>query len=330
MIREQPYLDLAEQALQHYALGATQLTFIQHNAGLVFRVEAPAMGRPYLLKLHQRVGAGTNPSAAQLEVGLGWLASVGRETNLIVQTPVANTAGHFVSQLRMGDATPICCTVQHWLEGTLPNGDFSASQARQIGAVLATLHAHSQQHPLAQGLPALHHDASALREHVHTLRVALDHDILPPESFDVIVAAHQQIATLMATLGTAPAMWGAVHGDLHYDNILLHGAEIRPIDFTGLRLAHYFYDIGVSIYHIYHQGPGIRRTLIEGYQHIRALPEADLRAVEAFVAYAAIDNLAWNSTIPEQAASALFRRNLQQLVERFCSNVAEGRPFLFS
>jgi hypothetical protein len=69
---------------------------------------------------------------------------------------------------------------------------------------------------------------------------------------------------------------------------------------------------------------------MNGYQHIRALPEGDLRAIEAFVAYAAIDNLVWNSTIPEQAASALFRRNLQQLVEQFCTPVAEHRPFLLS
>jgi hypothetical protein len=48
--RDRQYVELAEQALHHYALGATQLAFIQHNAGVVFRVEAPAIGRPYLLK----------------------------------------------------------------------------------------------------------------------------------------------------------------------------------------------------------------------------------------------------------------------------------------
>jgi Ser/Thr protein kinase RdoA (MazF antagonist) len=327
---DQQHVELAERALQHYALGATQLTFIQHNAGIVFRVEAPAIGRPYLLKLHERVGGGTNPSAAQLEVGLAWLANVGRETDLVVQTPVVNTSGHFVSQVRTSDSPPISCTVQHWVEGELPNGDFSASQALQIGTVMAKLHAHSQQHPLAQGLPAMRHDASALAENVRTLRVALDQTLLPATSFAVIVAAHQQITTLMTNLGTAPDVWGPVHGDLHYDNLLLYDAEVRPIDFTGLRLAHYLYDIGVTIYHIFHQGPDIRRALIEGYQQTRALPEGDLRAIEAFVAYAAIDNLAWNSTIPEQAASALFRRNLQQLVEQFCTPVAERRPFLFS
>jgi len=326
----QQYIELAEQALRHYALGATQLTFIQHNAGVVFRVAAPAMRQTYLLKLHARVGEGSNPSAAQLEVGMDWLASVERETDLVVQMPVVNTSGHFVSQVHTSDATPISCTMQHWLEGALPNGDFTAGQAMQIGAVMAKLHAHSQQHPLAHGLPAMCHDASALAEHVHTLRMALDHELLPATSFAVIAAAHQQITTLMISLGTAPAVWGPVHGDLHYDNLLLYDAQVRPIDFTGLRLAHYLYDIGVTIYHIYHQGPDIHHALMNGYRQIRALPVGDLRAIEAFVAYAAIDNLAWNSTIPAQVASALFRRNLQQLVEQFCAPVAENRPFLFS
>jgi Ser/Thr protein kinase RdoA (MazF antagonist) len=232
--------------------------------------------------------------------------------------------------VRSSDAKPIDCTVQHWVAGELPNGDFSARQATQIGVVMAKLHVHSQQHPLAQSVPAMRHDAGALAEHVHTLRSELPEALLPATAFGVILAAHEQITNLMTNLGTAPDVWGPVHGDLHYDNLLLYGDEVRPIDFTGLRLAHYLYDIGVTIYHIYYQGPDIWRAFLEGYQRIRPLPEAHLRAIEAFVNYAAIDNIAWNSTIPEQAASALFRRNLQQLVEQFCTNVAERRPFLFS
>jgi Ser/Thr protein kinase RdoA (MazF antagonist) len=121
-----------------------------------------------------------------------------------------------------------------------------------------------------------------------------------------------------------------VHGDVHYDNLLLDGDDVRLIDFTGLRLAHYLYDIGVTLFHTDYQGPNIRRAFLEGYQHIRPLPESDLRAIEAFITYAAIDNIAWNSTIPEQVASALFQHNLKQLVEQFCTLVAEGRPFLFA
>jgi Ser/Thr protein kinase RdoA (MazF antagonist) len=276
------------------------------------------------------VGEGSNPSADQLEVGLDWLASIGRETDLVVQLPVLNLDGHFVSQVPANHAPPICCSVQHWVEGELSRGDFTANQAKQIGVLMAKLHAHSQQHPLAQGVPATRHDACALEEHVRILRTALPEALLSSTDFAVILAAQRQITSLMTSLGTAPDVWGPVHGDLHYDNLLLYGTEVRPIDFTGLRLAHYLYDMGVTIYHIYHQGPEIRGAFIEGYQNIRPLRQAHLRAIEAFVAYAAIDSIAWNSTIPKQTASALFQRNLQQLVEQLCSSVAESRPFLLA
>jgi Ser/Thr protein kinase RdoA (MazF antagonist) len=326
----QHYLALAERALQHYALGLTIPTFIHHNAGIVFRVQAPAMGRLYLLKLHTRRGDGTNPSATQLEAGLRWLADVARETDIVVQTPVTTTTGQFVCQLGSDASEPINCSLQYWIEGKVPNGDFTVQQVGQLGALMAKLHVHSQQHPLRQALPARHHDASALATSVQTLRTALDTTLLSAQAYTVIVAAQGQIAARMADLGTRPEVWGAVHGDLHYDNVLLYEDEIRPIDFTELCLAHYLYDIGVTLYHIYHQGPEIRDAFLEGYQLMQRLPEGYLRYIETFITYAALDNIAWNRTIAEQACSALFQRNLQQLVDTFCTQVAKGQPFILS
>jgi Ser/Thr protein kinase RdoA (MazF antagonist) len=327
---QQRVLTLAEAALQHYALGLTIPTFLQHNAGVVFRVEAPERGRAYLLKLHERIGSGSNPSAAQLEAGLRWLAEIARETDLVVQAPIPTTAGPFVSQVFSTDGMPISCTLQAWVEGEPPHGDLSEQQVRQIGAVMAKLHHYSRQHPVSRDLAAMQHDAVALQRNVALLGTALDTTLLPGHAWDVLVAAQDRIVALMSRLGTAPEVWGPVHGDLHYDNVLFSGDEVRLIDMTGLRLAHYAYDIGVTLYHIFYQGPQIRRAFFEGYQQRAPLPEGYQRLVEAFVTYAAIDNLAWNSTIPEQRVSALFRGNVQQLIDTFCRSVAEGRPFLFS
>ena len=160
----QHYLALAERALQHYALGVTIPTFIHHNAGIVFRVEAPTMGRSYLLKLYARRGEGANPSAAQLEVGLRWLAELARETDIVVQTPVPTTTGAFVCQVSATAPEAINCSLQYWSEGVPPNGDFTLQQVRQLGLVMAKLHAHSQQHPILQDLPVLRSDRNALQK----------------------------------------------------------------------------------------------------------------------------------------------------------------------
>ena len=327
---EQRYRPLAATALRHYALGPVVPTFIQHNAGIVFRVAAPTMGRTYLLKLHDRAGAGANPPPEQLEAGLRWLADLAHGTGLTLQEPVATIAGPFVCQIRDADRGPIPGTLQHWVAGEPPHGDFTARQVWHIGALLATLHAYSHRHPVPTDVPALRHDADALDRNVALLRSVLDPTLLPPAASARFVVAQAEITVLLEQLGEAPAVWGPVHGDLHHDNLLFVGDEVRPIDFTGLRLAHYAYDLGVTLYHIFYQAPAIRRALLAGYQQGRALPLGAPRVLEAFVTYAAINNLAWNSTIPDQVASPLFQRNLQQLIATFCTQVAAGRPFLFA
>ena len=326
----QRYFTAAEEAIRQYPLGPATLTFVQQNAGAVFRVEIQKSGQVYLLKIHDRAGAGANPTVEQLEAGLHWLAALARDTDIVVQTPVVATTGQFVSQVALADSPPVNCTVQQWVAGEPPHGHFTADQVRRIGALMATLHKHSTGYPLPPHVTALRQDAADLARNVGILRAALDTALLSDREYAVLVAAQKHITALMASLGTAPELWGPVHGDLHHDNLLFFQQEIRPIDFTGLRLAHYAYDIGVTLYHIYYQAPAIRHAFFDGYQQVRLLTKTYPREVEAFMTHAAIDNIAWNSTLPAQVHSALFQRNLRQLIATFCTNLAAGHPFLFS
>jgi Ser/Thr protein kinase RdoA (MazF antagonist) len=155
-------------------------------------------------------------------------------------------------------------------------------------------------------------------------------NVLVPARFQVIEQAAERIAAIMAELGTAPAVWGAVHGDIHHDNVLFAGDEIYLIDWTPVRLAHYCYELGVTLYHIFYQGPAMRCALLEGYTEVRGLPNDHIQILEAMIAYAALDNLAWNSTIPTQLDAPLFRRNVRQFVDGFCASLVVGRSFLLT
>jgi Ser/Thr protein kinase RdoA (MazF antagonist) len=327
----QAYLPLAQAALQHYTLGPTSLTFVQHNAGIVFRVTAQATRQQYLLKLHKRVGDGEDPSEAQLEPGLHWLAAFAQASDVVVQAPIATHYGTFVAQVALSAAAPpINCTLQRWIDGHVPNGDFTLPQVQELGRFMAKLHAFSRTYPQPDRSCAMCHDPQELRRDISLLRRTLPHKLLSSRDYHTLLAAEHQIVEYMHQLGTGPDVWGPVHGDLHQDNVVLYGAEIRPIDFTGLRLAHYLYDIGVTLYYIFHQDVTIRRSFFDGYQEVLPLPDAYEQYVEAFIAQAAIGTIAWNCTIPKQMESALFQRNLQQLVQRYCASVAQGQSFLFT
>lgn len=137
--QQQTYFRLAHAALQQYALDSATPTFVQHNAGIVFRVSTRA--RQYLLKLYKRVGDGDDPSAEQLELGLEWLATFAQTSDVVVQVPIRTRQGQFVGQVGLSSpATPIHCTLQRWVEGNAPNGDFTHHHAQQLGALMAKLH----------------------------------------------------------------------------------------------------------------------------------------------------------------------------------------------
>lgn len=324
-----PYLPLAEAALQNYSIGPVQIAFVQHNAGIVYQVTARETGRRYLLKIHKRVGEGSDPSAEQLEPGLEWLSALA--TKMVVQEPVRTNHGQFVGQVDFPSREqPVSFTLQHWVEGQPPHGDFTPEQVRAIGCMMAHIHSFSSTYPLAEAIPAMRHDEAALHFNTAQLREFVPLSLLSNDEHAILQAAEQRITDYISELGQHRSLWGPVHGDIHYDNVLIDGQEIRPIDFTGLRLAHFVFDIGVTIYHIFHQGHVLRRAFFAGYQQVYDLPDEYERFVEAYIAYAAIDNLAWNCTIPEQRKSALFKRNIHDLIHRYCVAVAEGRPFLFA
>jgi hypothetical protein len=70
--------------------------------------------------------------------------------------------------------------------------------------------------------------------------------------------------------------------------------------------------------------------LLEGYRSIRDLPEDQLLYLEAFLASGAIDNLAFQISIPSQQTSRLFAHNMRQLANVFCAKLIEGEPFVFA
>lgn len=318
-------------ALQNYALGSVSIEFIQHNAGIVFRVSSQETDNQYLLKIYKRIGMGDDPSPEQLEPGLHWLAVLAQTSDVVVQAPIATNTNSFVGQVMLPSVIrPVSCTLQQWVEGDVPNGDFTQPQAHAIGTVMAKIHAFSSIYPLTGNVSAMRHDTHALHENVNRLRTTLPLSLLSQYEFDILLAAEQQITEHLDNLGNHPTVWGPVHGDLHYDNVLFYNQEVRPIDFTGMRLAHYVFDIGVTMYHIFHQESYIRQAFFDGYQQIYNLPVRYEPIVEACIAYAAIDSIAWNCTIPEQQNSPYFQRNLQNLINNYCVKVVQGQRFLFS
>jgi Ser/Thr protein kinase RdoA (MazF antagonist) len=328
--RVRQYDAIARAAIEHYDLGAVQLAFIQHNSGLVFRVDSPHYRSRFLLKIHEPAGTVPRATAEQIQARLEWLAELRRATGLVVQEPIPNRAGDLLTSAVCGDLTqPFLCTLQRWVEGEHPNGDLTTTQLYQVGALMARLHDLSSHWvaPAAAGIPR--YNPSKLSANIVSLRAAIDLGILSLAEYSAIEAVGPLAERAMRDLGEDAQVWGPIHGDLHHDNLLFYRDEIRPIDFDTLSMAHYHADLGVTLYHIFYQGPAARYTLLEGYRSVRHLQEDHLPYLELFLTSGAIDNLAFQISIPEQRMSRLFAHNMRQMAVEFCGKLIEGQPFVF-
>ena len=71
--RQVYYAECANLALTHYDLGTISIHFVQHNAGIVYRL-ADAKGETrFLLKIHERAGDGAMDAPEQLTAQMAWL-----------------------------------------------------------------------------------------------------------------------------------------------------------------------------------------------------------------------------------------------------------------
>jgi Ser/Thr protein kinase RdoA (MazF antagonist) len=69
-----------------------------------------------------------------------------------------------------------------------------------------------------------------------------------------------------------------IHADLHHGNVLVHGEELCPIDFSFCGMGDAMFDVSFMI----SLPRELRPTYLEGYRSLRPVTEGDLRRVEGW------------------------------------------------
>jgi Ser/Thr protein kinase RdoA (MazF antagonist) len=317
------YRRLAAAALDHYDVGPAEPAFLQHNAGVAYRVETAA-GERFVLKIAEPIGDGGGWATAGLEASLVWLAALARESDLVVQEPVPNRLGGLLTAVAVADlAAPFRCSLQRWVEGERV-GHVTPDHARLIGAAVARLHHHGATRVPSVPLTADDWGSGWVSERAGDLRGVVELGIVSAEDWRTVERAAERVDRVMAGLGRGPAVWGPIHGDLHHGNLLFHGGEVRLIDFGGFTRTHLAHDVGTAIYHVMYQDTGVRRALLEGYGATWLTEEIAGAAVCA----AAIDHLAFQITIPRERTSVHMVRNVRELAHVFSRRLLAGEPFV--
>lgn len=326
--RQAYYADCANVALAYYDLGAIALHFVQHNAGMVYRLDDAQGEARYLLKIHESAGDGLVDTPAQLRAQMAWLQALTADGRVIVQSPIANRQGEFVTQVQLRglDRLSAVC-VQRWI--TAQHIDhWDADHAYAVGVLLATLHSISAEWVDNANEQFGGYEDKYLVEAIDRLAITVDLALISAEQYGIIRQAGERIVAMLAQQERSKATFGLIHGDLHQGNVLFEGMKALALDYGAFR-AFFLYDLGVSLYHATFDPVAIRKALVAGYDAVRPLTKANNDMLEAFMIMAALFNLAFQATLPEHRLSPINRRNMLQFVEKFCRPFVTDELFLF-
>lgn len=318
--------ETAKAILTHYDLPDARSTFLGRSENATFRVET-STGETFLLRLHIGIDVADyqpgwrEPSVIQSE--LLWLDAIAHDTALTVPQPVQNRSGEWITYFDQAES-PIVCSVLRWVEGNHLENEPTSQQARQLGSLMAQLHQHSSNWALAANFSRPTHDIEQLQAATVQLGVLVQNGIMSAEHYQVFERSATQVQELISTLGRTRDTWGLIHADLHQGNYILHGEEIRAIDFSRCGFGFYLYDIGQCLGDL---DASLRSSFFEGYTSIRELPADYQSIVEAFFNGATVENFAFHSDNPKEYE--FLSRAVPYVVENHLHAYLNGQSFLF-
>ena len=323
-----PWLGVASAALEAWPVGRPALTFLRASENLTFRVEGDE-GACYLLRLHHSLvqrPASVARDRASITSELRWLQALARGTAVRVQQPVEGAGGALVVGVPIaGRQEEVCCSLLRWLKGDEFRQDDAGAPGRMdaLGVLAAALHAHAATWQVPAGFTRPAYDSGSVERSLATILSSLPTDILGADDRRAIEGAAARIAACMGALGRRRDAWGIIHADLQGSNLLVHGSEVRPIDFSLCGFGHYLLDMGCTIAWL---KPPLRRLFLAAYRARRPRPDAAIPQVEALARYAIVSCFVFCAADP--AHRDWLVRRAPEVARTYCRSLLAGERFL--
>ena len=283
---------IALRALHAYPLADPSLRFVALGENGTFQVTARSDDGTvdrFLLRVHRPMRHGRFiDSTAAIASELRWLTALREQTDLTVPEPLRTRDGELTTTASV-QGVERTCSVLRWMDGRRLTRHPRPVYLRRLGGAMARLHDHADAWPRPTGFVRTRWDWETFFG--DTMRyggvdAARVWDLLPAElrrAFDRVAVAARHA---MTELGDGPDAVGLVHADLHLDNALFAGHQVKLIDFDDCGIGHRVYDLAVALWELRHREdyPAFRAALIDGYTAHRPLPAEHLAYLDTFIA----------------------------------------------
>jgi Ser/Thr protein kinase RdoA (MazF antagonist) len=290
-----PIADLARAAMTGFGIASdATVELINVSENHTYRVEDPATGARYALRLH-RPGY---RSAAEIESELDWIDALRRDR--IVETPPTVDAkdGARVVLAEAPGVQERNAVLFEWLDGTvvdLDDGEAASGQFETLGAISARMHHHVRgwERPAGFTRPSWDYEFSiGPRGHWGPWQDGLG---MGPEELRQLEALDATIKARLERFGRGADRFGLIHADMRLANLLINGPEVLVIDFDDCGLSWLMYDFAttVSFMEDHPRVPELRDAWVRGYRTVAELDAGSEAELQTFVMLRRLLLVAW-------------------------------------
>ncbi len=315
---------MAEQSLSLWDIPReAYATLINVSENVTYRVEA-GCGFKAILRIHRE----NYHSRHAIECELAWLEAIVYDGVVPTHRPYQGRDGQPVQSARIDGLDGVRNLVLFtFLEGHTPEGsDDMAAGFEMLGGIAARCHDHVLSWTRPPGFERMTWDINAVFGVNPVWGNWRDGPFVSPEIRHVLERVERTVRARLAAFGQSPSRFNLIHADMRLANILVHGEQIRLIDFDDCGFGWFLYDFAAAISFIEDDPriPELKAAWLSGYRRIRDLSTAEEAEIDTFVMLRRMALLAWIGShieAPEpQALAPDFAAVTARLGEVYLSN----------
>ncbi|OPJ58058.1 phosphotransferase enzyme family protein [Clostridium oryzae] len=319
--------DLLKEALGNYNIENPKIEFIRHNENKTFRLKNPRSMQEYVLRIHKTSRDFSKDIFGESEQRLDFLNGemevldfIRRDTDLLIQMPIKNRDGKFVTILKDGTFV----TVLTWIDGnTIEETKQTEDIAYKVGQMVGKLHNLPKYKIESSNIKRYYYDKKLLLNSIVKIRSILDARIISTEQYIAIEKAISEVIIRISELDAKEKHMSLVHSDLAKSNLIVSGSQIVPIDFSLSGYSYYYMDLGSLFSHFTEANE--RKDIMAGYRSMNS-KTIDLRYIEAFIVFQIILFIVTHTK--GAAKMEWFGEAINRWSREFFVPFSEGTPFI--
>jgi Ser/Thr protein kinase RdoA (MazF antagonist) len=286
--------ELARAALASYGLArATPPVLVNLSENATYRVDDPASGRRFAMRVHREGYHSRNAIASEL----AWLQALRADGVVITPVPVPGLDGELIQVVpHPAMPRPRHVVLFAWESGTEPSEkDNLFGKFRLLGEVTARMHRHSLAWKRPASFERLTWDFDTSvgdQPHWGSWRDGMG---LDPDKTALFTRTVDLIGKRLERFGRSPDRFGLIHCDMRLANLLIDGDVVKVLDFDDSGFSWFLYDAATAVSFFEHEPhvPELLAAWVEGYRQVRDLPVEDEAEIPTFVMLRRLILVAW-------------------------------------